>query len=171
LLYDGREFFCRRFATGRIASTRQMPTARSIRAPVAPFRVLVLADPRGDLQAAYREGMEIASFLDARRDLFHVDFKSHPVDIAFVKKHLRDYDIVHYAGHTKYDAQNPSESGWLLSDGTLTAANYDVLHFAAHAELNKDDPLSSTVFLAKGGQEDGRLEVREILIWISMPAW
>jgi len=58
-----------------------------------------------------------------------------------------------------------------LSDGTLTAANYDVLHFAAHAELNKDDPLSSTVFLAKGGQEDGRLEVREILIWISMPAW
>ncbi len=122
LLYDGREFLCRRFAIGRIASTRQTPTARSIRAPVAPFKVLILADPRGDLQAAYREGTEIKSFLDARRDLFHVDFKSYPVDIAFVKKHLRDYDIVHYAGHAKYDAQNPSESGWLLSDGTLTAA-------------------------------------------------
>jgi CHAT domain-containing protein len=127
LLFDGREFLCGRFATGRIASTRQTPTARSIRAPVAPFRVLILADPRGDLQASYREGMEIKSFLDAKRDLFHVDFKSHPVDIAFVKKHLRDYDIVHYAGHAKYDAQNPSESGWLLSDGTLTAAEIAAL--------------------------------------------
>jgi len=39
---------------------------------------------------------------------------------------------------------------------------HDVLHFATHAELNKDDPLSSAVLLAKGGSEDGRLEVREI---------
>src|SRR5215813_3138021 len=39
---------------------------------------------------------------------------------------------------------------------------YDVLHFATHAELNEDDPLSSAVLLAKGGKEDGRLEVREI---------
>jgi len=39
---------------------------------------------------------------------------------------------------------------------------HDVLHFATHAELNKNDPLSSAVLLAKGGGEDGRLEVREI---------
>ena len=119
LLYDGREFLCRRFAIGRIASTRQTPTARAIRAPVAPFRVLVLADPRGDLEAAYREGLDIKTFLDPRRDVFRVDFKSCPVDIAFAKKNLRDYDIVHYAGHTEYDRQDSSESGWLLSDGTL----------------------------------------------------
>jgi CHAT domain-containing protein len=127
LLFDGREFLCRRFATGRIASTRQTPTARSIRAPVAPFKVLILADPRGDLRASYREGVEIKDFLDGRKDLFHVDFKSYPVDIAFVKKHLRDYDIVHYAGHAKYSTENPSESGWLLSDGTLTAAEIAAL--------------------------------------------
>ena len=35
-------------------------------------------------------------------------------------------------------------------------------HFATHAQLNEDDPLSSAVLLAKGGKEDGRLEVREI---------
>ena len=40
--------------------------------------------------------------------------------------------------------------------------NYDILHFATHAQLNEDDPLSSAVLLAKGGKEDGRLEVREI---------
>src|SRR5262249_22548388 len=44
---------------------------------------------------------------------------------------------------------------------TLTA-NRDIIHFATHAELNEDDPLSSAVLLAKGGKEDGRLEVREI---------
>jgi CHAT domain-containing protein len=121
LVHDGSEFFCRRFVIGRIASTRQAPTARSIRTPAAPYRVLIIADPRGDLEGAYREGLEIKSSLDRQRDVFHVDFKSRPVDLAFVKKNLRDYDIVHYAGHAEYNVQNPSESGWLLSDGTLKA--------------------------------------------------
>ena len=121
LLYDGREFLCRRFAIGRIASTRQTPTSRSSRTLKAPFKVLILADPRGDLQASYREGLEIKAFLDERRDIFHVDFKSHPVDISFVKKNLRDYDIVHYGGHADYHSQNPCESGWLLTDGKLRA--------------------------------------------------
>jgi len=35
-------------------------------------------------------------FLDRQRDIFHVDFKSHPVDISFVKKNIRDYDIAHF---------------------------------------------------------------------------
>jgi len=42
------------------------------------------------------------------------------------------------------------------------SARYDILHFAAHAELSKDDPLSSAILLAKGGEEDGRLTVKEI---------
>jgi CHAT domain-containing protein len=44
----------------------------------------------------------------------------------------------------------------------LLSPSYDVIHFATHAQLNEDDPLSSAVLLAKGGKEDGRLEVREI---------
>jgi CHAT domain-containing protein len=38
----------------------------------------------------------------------------------------------------------------------------DIIHFASHAELNENDPLSSAILLTKGGNEDGRLEVREI---------
>jgi class 3 adenylate cyclase/CHAT domain-containing protein len=121
LLFDGKSFLCRRFAMGRIVSTRQVLTAQSRRAPKAPFKILVLADPRGDLEASYREGVEIKNFLDEQREIFHVDFKSQPVDVPFVKKNLRDYDIVHYAGHADYDAANPSESGWLLKDGRLKA--------------------------------------------------
>jgi CHAT domain-containing protein len=121
LLHDGRDFLCRRFAVGRIASTRQALTARSVREFNAPFKVLIIADPRGELAGCYREGLDIKAYLDARRETFQVDFKSYPVDIAFVRKNLRDYDIVHYAGHAIYDAHNPGKSGWLLSDGMLTA--------------------------------------------------
>jgi CHAT domain-containing protein len=127
LLFDGRQFLCRRFAIGRIVRTRQAPTALSSRAPKAPFKVLVLADPRGDLDASYREGTEIRNFLDEKRDIFHVDFKSHPVDVSFVKKNLRDYDIVHYAGHAEYHSENPSESGWLLKDARLKASEISAM--------------------------------------------
>jgi CHAT domain-containing protein len=127
LLFDGRQFLCRRFAMGRIVRTRQAPTALSSRTPKAPFKVLVVADPRGDLEASYREGTEIRNFLDENRDIFHVDFKSHPVDISFVKKNLRDYDIVHYAGHADYDSENPSESGWLLKDARLKASEISAM--------------------------------------------
>jgi CHAT domain-containing protein len=127
LLFDGRQFFCRRFAMGRIVRTRQAPTALSSRAPKAPFKVLVVADPRGDLDASYREGIEIKNFLDEKRDIFHVDFKSHPVDVSFVKKNLRDYDIVHYAGHAEYHSENPSESGWMLKDARLKASEISAM--------------------------------------------
>ena len=127
LLFDGKQFFCRRFAMGRIVSTRQAPTSLARRALKAPHKVLILADPRGDLDASYREGMEIKNFLDEKRERFHVDFKSHPVDISFVKKNLRDYDIVHYAGHGDYHADNPAESGWLLKDGRLKASEISAM--------------------------------------------
>jgi CHAT domain-containing protein len=127
LLFDGKQFLCRRFAMGRIVRTRQAPTALSSRAPKAPFKVLVVADPRGDLDASYREGTEIRNFLDEKRDVFHVDFKSHPADVSFVKKNLRDYDIVHYAGHAEYNSENPSESGWLLKDARLKASEISAM--------------------------------------------
>ena len=37
-----------------------------------------------------------------------------------------------------------------------------ILHFATHAELSKEDPLSSAILLTKAGNEDGRLEVKEL---------
>ncbi len=121
LLYDGREFLCRRFAMGRIVSTRQAPTAQSDRELNPPYKILIVADPRGDLEAAYREGLAVRNYLDEQRQIFRVDFKSFPVDVGFVKKSLREYDIVHYAGHAIYRPENSIESGWLLHDGTLTA--------------------------------------------------
>ncbi len=122
LLFNGQEFLCRRFAMGRIVSTRQVVTSLSSRQLKIPLRVLILADPRGDLKASYREGTEIRDFFDEKREVFHADLKSHPVDISYVKKNLRDYDIVHYAGHVDHHPHDPCESGWLLTDGRLRAS-------------------------------------------------
>jgi len=127
LLFNGREFLCRRFAMGRLVSTSQVPTAASKRTLKVPLKVLLLADPRQDLKASYREGLEIRDLLDRQQNDFEVDFKSAPVDISFVKKNLRDYDIVHYAGHADYDAKNPSDGGWLLSDGRLKASEISAM--------------------------------------------
>jgi CHAT domain-containing protein len=64
-------------------------------------------------------------------------------------------------------AAYPESSVYIRKEATeekskTLSANQDILHFATHAQLNEDDPLSSAVLLAKGGKEDGRLEVREI---------
>jgi CHAT domain-containing protein len=37
-----------------------------------------------------------------------------------------------------------------------------LIHFASHGELNETDPLASALLLVPGGNEDGRLEVREL---------
>lgn len=127
LLFNGREFLCRRFAMGRVVSTNQVPNVFSKRFLRTPLKVLVVADPRRDLKASYREGTEIRNLLDEARTTFEVDFKSHPVEISYVKKTLRDYDIVHYAGHADYDPQNPSKGGWLLTDGRLKASEISAM--------------------------------------------
>ena len=42
-------------------------------------------------------------------------------DRAFALRYLKDYDVVHFAGHADYVAAAPGQSGWTLADGKLTA--------------------------------------------------
>ena len=67
------------------------------------------------------------------------------------------------------EVQNAYPQSTLLLKGEATEANgkqlsprQDIIHFATHGELKESDPLSSALLLAKGGRDDGRLEVREI---------
>lgn len=43
------------------------------------------------------------------------------------------------------------------------SSRFDIIHLAAHAELRRNDPLSSAILLSRQGQEDGRLEIKEVL--------
>src|SRR3989338_460891 len=53
LIYGGNEFFCLKFNIGRVVSTRFDITETRIRKVEKPLKILILADPKGDLNASY----------------------------------------------------------------------------------------------------------------------
>lgn len=120
LLYDGRDFLCQRFSMGRSVSTRQTVSVVR-RALHRPLKMQLLADPRGDLRAAYDEGVGIKQEIGGIEDLVDITLKTTEIKVDYAKSKMRNFDIVHYAGHAEHDVARPEESGWLLKDGRLSA--------------------------------------------------
>lgn len=133
LLYDGQDFLCLAFNTGRVIKTRQQITSPRYRSISSHLRMLILANPTDDLRCAYQEGLSIRNQFDRKRKAVSIDFKSTHIDTLYVKKNLRDYDIVHFAGHCEHDRAEPSKSGWVLEDGMLSAE--DIYALAETLEL------------------------------------
>jgi len=121
LLYNGAEFLCLRYNIGRIVSTRQKVNEAQTRKVAYPLKMLILADPRGDLPESAREGTLLRGELDHYPDMVSVNVKSSRIDRNYILSRIRDYDLIHYAGHADYDSKNPAESGWLIADGKLKA--------------------------------------------------
>lgn len=122
LLFDGEQFLCRRFNVGRIVKTRQTKHSFPQRRSVPPLKLLLLLNPKGDLPAAFEEGKLIKSAVDLYGDKVLITSKGKDIRTDYVRRTIRDFDIVHYAGHAKFDPDKPSLSGWLVKDGTITAA-------------------------------------------------
>lgn len=120
LVFDGKEFLCQRFNMGRVVSTRQEFVAAQ-RDVSVPLKVLVLSDPQGNLPSSYEEGIKLRDRLDEKAEIFNVNLKSSNIGTDYVRAKLRYFDMVHYAGHSDYDVTDPSKSGFLLSDGKLSA--------------------------------------------------
>ncbi|MCF8145705.1 MAG: tetratricopeptide repeat protein [Deltaproteobacteria bacterium] len=119
LLYDGQQFLCQRFSMGRLVKTRQPVGARRSRVLARPLKMLVLADPGGDLEGAYTEGTRIRDTMDSKKDFVNATLRSGNITPDFIKKKIRNFDVVHFAGHSDYDPQRPGESGWRLTGGNL----------------------------------------------------
>lgn len=138
LAFDGEQFLCRQFNIGRIVNVELEDSEVSMRIPRERMEMLILCNPRADLPASYTEGKRILTELEKNENLL-VDLENNSIDVAFVIDHLRNYDIVHYAGHAYYDRANPGKSGWLLKDGKLTAESVIKLK-------NSKKPLPALVF-------------------------
>ncbi len=123
LIFDGNEFLCLKFNLGRLVRAKGEIRPPQYRSLTTTPKLLILANPTGDLKSAYLEGVNIKNQFDRKRNEITIDFKSTSIDTLYVKKNLRDYDIVHFAGHCEYDAGNPKNTGWLLSDGLFTTAD------------------------------------------------
>ncbi len=122
-LYDGEDFLSLRFSMGRIVRSKQQLSPEQYRSLSLRPKMLILANPTGDLKSAYLEGINIKNQFEKRRSEIGIDFKSTHIDKFYLKKNLRDYDMVHFAGHCEYDADESSNTGWLLSDGRFTASD------------------------------------------------
>jgi class 3 adenylate cyclase len=120
LLYDGKDFICRRFSIGRTVSTRQR-VSQVVRAIGNPLKMQVLADPKGDLAASYKEGVELKEEISRHEDIMDVSLKTTEISAGYVKAKIRNFDIIHYAGHADHNVRNPGQSGWLLYDGKISA--------------------------------------------------
>ena len=120
LLYDGNEFLCLKFNLGRLVRTKEQVSPAQYRSTGSRLKMLILANPTDDLKSAYLEGLQIRNQFERKRKEMSIDFKSTRIDTFYIKKNLRDYDIVHFAGHCEYDAGDTKKSGWVLNDGRFT---------------------------------------------------
>lgn len=117
LLHSGHGFLGLLFALGRMSDRG---VARPPRTGDERWRVLVVADPRGDLIGSYYEGLTLRDELAGGDDL-EVDLRSSEVGVDEVRELLRGYDVVHYAGHAEPvgGPGTAGERGWWLRDGVL----------------------------------------------------
>jgi class 3 adenylate cyclase/tetratricopeptide (TPR) repeat protein len=134
LLYDGRQFLCQKFSMGRLVRTQQgVPGAGRVRDLARPLKMLILADPKGDLKEAYLEGTQIRDFFDLEKDLVNAFLQTDNISSGFIKEKIRNFDLIHFAGHHDYNPGQPERSGWRLTDGGLEAR--DILKMGGTGSL------------------------------------
>ncbi len=117
LIFDGKDFLGLKFSLGRLVRSKGDPTSLQYRDLMDSLKMLILANPTGDLKSAYLEGLNIKNQFSHKTKKVQVDFKSTSIDKHYVKKNICDYDIVHFAGHCELDRSGGKDSGWVLSDG------------------------------------------------------
>lgn len=119
LMHSGGGFLGIDWAVGRVVRTPRSVVGGARPEPDGAWRMLVLCDPRGDLMGSYYEGITLRDELDSARTRLAIDLRSSEVGVGEVKQLIREYDLIHYAGHAEIHPTRPADSGWLLSDGVL----------------------------------------------------
>ena len=133
LVHDGQQFLCQRFNMGRLVKTSQPVSEIQSRTLTCPLKLLILADPEGNLKGAYEEGTQLRDDLDQKRDLINVSLQSGNITEDVLKRKVRNFDVIHFAGHAEYDPENPEKSGWKLSNGSLKSV--DITKMAGTAAM------------------------------------
>jgi len=122
LIHDGTEFLCLRYAVGRRLVSNQsfQPPSRHVQL-ARNTRVLIVADPTGDLPAARQEGHEVGNLLRDKCGMQVDEFAASGMNKKDFLLSLKDYDIVHFAGHASHHPSSPDESCLVFCDGEIQA--------------------------------------------------
>lgn len=122
ILHDGSAFLWEKFYVGKAIKGQDI--SLSDFHPREIINMLIIADPREDLDWARREGEllfeHLGAFVSPKKiNLTLIGGKT--VTKLNILNAVLDKDIIHYAGHLHYSG-NPDENGWLLADGKILYA-------------------------------------------------
>jgi CHAT domain-containing protein len=122
LIHDGTEFLCLRYAFGRrLVSTQSFDSPSRRVQPARNTRVLIVADPTGDLPAARQEGREVGKLLRDKCGMQVDEFSASGLNKMDFLLSVKEYDIVHFAGHASHRRSSPDESCLVFCDGEIQA--------------------------------------------------
>jgi tetratricopeptide (TPR) repeat protein len=122
LCHDGEAFLATKFSMGRqVITGYPIPVTFSQRVVKRPLRMLLIADPTESLPEASAEAERLSTLLDEVPGVEVTLIGGKGTRKVPLLAALQDHEIVHFAGHSYYDPDNPSKSGWRLSEGVLTA--------------------------------------------------
>ncbi len=148
LLHDGEGLLLERYALGRQVFADAAITKPKPLRPSGGIRVLIIGDPLLDadflaesaengqrwqqLPDAAEEAQHVATVFSQLGQIFGSAINFQTQRDTYIRRSLTclqfreilrrgEYDIIHFAGHAMFDANNPEQSAWLLSDGPLWA--------------------------------------------------
>lgn len=122
LCHDGTEFLASRFQVGRqVITGRALPPAEDGAPRGDRLRVLLVADPTETLSQVTTEAERLCELLDGAPNVEVTLMGGRSVRRVPLLAALGEHDVVHFAGHSHYDAEHPERSGWRLHEGILTA--------------------------------------------------
>ena len=149
LLYDGESFLCQKFNMGRVVKTKHSDINIKYRQMSRPLKMLLVCDPEKNLENSSMEADSIMGLLDPDSSFIYPSRKSSQITAEYLMEKIKNFDLVHYAGHADYDPENPSNSGWLLNGGKLSSS--DIMKLAGGR------PMPCLVFsnACYSGQTDG----------------
>ncbi len=128
LCHDGKEFLATKFHVGRqVITGYPIPVLAAKRKVHGTLRVLLVVDPTESLPEAGREAEQLSTLLDNIPGVEVTLIGGHGARKVPLLAALQDHDVVHFAGHSYYDPENPRRSGWRLAEGVLTAGELSKL--------------------------------------------
>lgn len=123
LLCDDSGFLSRERVFSRSLGTKQPGRAAALPSREPGLNVLVISDPRSDLDACGKEARKLVTKLKELPSI-RVDHLHGPeatYNNVSDAMEATQHDVLHYAGHFSYDPLRPAANGLLLTDALLTA--------------------------------------------------
>lgn len=130
LIYLGNDFLCLKYNTGREVYVRNCGNIEQ-REISQPLTMWLLGESQDDLDHVEKEIntiKQLVSAINIHQKRIELTVDSGPLSqltTEIIQERLRDYDFVHFSGHSEYCQDNPENSGWKLTEGYFTAQHVD----------------------------------------------